>query len=530
VPPQPGFSSSVAAVTILPDAPKLAKAWRTWYKHVGLLRRLRFIRSLIAKKRYYDIDEVGEDSESDEEANTTDAVDTNAPLGDAKSLDILFPLDEASPKNEVKEVLRETSQVQTGLDFVTKSHEDHLSAGNEELSYNNDQDDMKQIQQRINYYKDVFGATLDEKDVEMEQTLLMYALEYGPEQTAVYSREFAQGAAACCPNGCREERLHSYELKDLENLEEEVAAALEQSFKDLIEAQNSNVESGKLPDPKVPTSEPSTFNLGQIKTVKSMEDIDLPAIYDDESRLYHRTPTKFSSKNSAEVANVSAAPFAANYPRIAKDEQSLQIIRQHSPQEGSLRFQPDRTFSGSNTVVPSGISISNQGRVYFKEQSVMFGAPSGSGDADENSFGNSSYRVRRGTDGDESRSRNDDWSNGLTSRARQRTNTGFSQVSLAASEGLGGQWDRVQEIIKDDEIAKGVTQYDQRHASSGVWKIPTAKSFFSSIRDRVSNKIKDTKAAVDDFASESTFAVVTFTSRQAAIAGTHVFVFIHKDA
>ena len=306
VPPQPGFSSSVAAVTILPDAPKLAKAWRTWYKHVGLLRRLRFIRSLIAKKRYYEIDEVGEISESDEEANTADAVDTNAPLSYAKSLDILFPLDEDSPKNDVKEVLQETLQVETGSDFVTQIREDHLSA-HEEMSYNEDQDNMKQIQQRINYYKDVFGATLDEKDVEMEQTLLMYALEYGPEQTAVYSREFAQGAAACCPNGCREERLHSYELKDLENLEEEVAAALQQSFKDLIEAQNSNVESGRLPDPKVPASEPSTGNLGPIQSAKSLEDMDLPAIYDDESRLYHRTPTKFSSKKSAEVANVSAA-------------------------------------------------------------------------------------------------------------------------------------------------------------------------------------------------------------------------------
>ena len=156
-------------------------------------------------------------------------------------------------------------------------------------------------------------------------------------------------------------------------------------------------------------------------------------------------------------------------------------------------------------------------------------AASGSGDADENSFGNSSYPARKGTDRDDSRSRNEDWNNGLSSRARQRTNTGFSQVSLAASDGLG-QWDRVQQIIKDDEIAKGVTQFDQRNASSGVWKIPTVNSIFKMIRDRVSNKIKDTKAAVDDFASESTFAVVTFTSRQAAIAGTHVFVFIRNDA
>merc|ERR1712241_129099 len=45
VPNQPGFSSSVAAVTILPDAPKIAKAWRNWYAAAAALRRLQFIRS-----------------------------------------------------------------------------------------------------------------------------------------------------------------------------------------------------------------------------------------------------------------------------------------------------------------------------------------------------------------------------------------------------------------------------------------------------------------------------------------------------
>jgi len=47
VPNQPGYSSAVAAVTILPDASQVAKAWREWYKCAGKLRRLRFIRSRI---------------------------------------------------------------------------------------------------------------------------------------------------------------------------------------------------------------------------------------------------------------------------------------------------------------------------------------------------------------------------------------------------------------------------------------------------------------------------------------------------
>ena len=40
VPRPPGFSSSVAAVTILPDAPDLANAWRKWYKHAVMVRKV----------------------------------------------------------------------------------------------------------------------------------------------------------------------------------------------------------------------------------------------------------------------------------------------------------------------------------------------------------------------------------------------------------------------------------------------------------------------------------------------------------
>jgi hypothetical protein len=49
VPNQPGYTSSVAAITILPNAKDLASAWRSWYVCAAKLRRLRFIRSLISE-------------------------------------------------------------------------------------------------------------------------------------------------------------------------------------------------------------------------------------------------------------------------------------------------------------------------------------------------------------------------------------------------------------------------------------------------------------------------------------------------
>jgi len=58
VPNQPGFSSSVVAVTILPGAKELAKSWRKWYAAAAALRRLRFIRRVINEKRHYSIDDV----------------------------------------------------------------------------------------------------------------------------------------------------------------------------------------------------------------------------------------------------------------------------------------------------------------------------------------------------------------------------------------------------------------------------------------------------------------------------------------
>ena len=497
MPNQPGFSSSVAAVTILPDAPKLARAWRAWYKHVGLLRRLRFVRSLIDKKRYYELDEVG-DSDLEEgwgESDSVGAIDSNTPMGEAKSLDVLFPPDNNSPESEGKAapapILEER---RASLEFGA-SHEvdDHLSADTMNDS-KVEAAQMREVQHRINYYKDVFGVNFDaENEVTLNDTLLMYALEYGPEQTAVYSREFAQGAAACCPNGCREERLLSYELGELENRMEQITEALKQSFVDLKDAQNSSVESEKNPEFQGTPPSSDIKNSGHIKNVKSLEDMKLPSKYDAETRLYHKTPTKFSCKdaNEEEVNEV----IADTTPRLGRYEQSLPTIMQRSPQEASLRL-PEVSSSGT-------ISISNQGRFVVKESYGLSG--------DEQSDTNNSLRNRKAT-------LSDDWPKDITSpsiRIRQRANTGFSALSVTSE--VVDTWRQVENIIED--VQKGVAKVDQRQAFNGIWNIPTFGSIIQSIRDTWHSMTRHTKSVVEDFASESTFAVVTFTSRQAAIAG-----------
>ena len=90
---------------------------------------------------------------------------------------------------------------------------------------------------RINYKYDVFGTDYEEDVV----SLLVQAMKYEPEQTAVYSREFAQGASACCPTGCAEKRTRDLRIDELLELEMEVKSLVEESFTELKHAQISNV-------------------------------------------------------------------------------------------------------------------------------------------------------------------------------------------------------------------------------------------------------------------------------------------------
>ncbi len=293
VPNQPGFSSSVAAVTILPSAPKLALAWRMWYKHVGLLRRLRFIRSLIAQRRHYDIDEM----EHEDETGKKKGIDKNsAHISDGKSLDMLFGNAGVSPpKNKSEDDMPLPTGNEPAIPFGDQEENDLLSGGK-------DLEDEKKLQMRIEYYNDVFGSKIDDEN-ELQNTLLLHALSYGPEQTAVYSREFAQGAAACCPNGCREERMHSLTLMQLEELEAEIKADVEESFKILTDAQRSNIESRR--DHHLDSSIRKGQEYADIRKGVSTDNMIDPD--DVESKLYARTPTKFNGGQNPTSLPVS--PF-----------------------------------------------------------------------------------------------------------------------------------------------------------------------------------------------------------------------------
>ena len=151
---QPGFSSSVAAVTVIPSSSEIGYAWRKWYKTTAILRKIRALRGEIQKR----LDAEGGDVEMG--------------LPQESKVESLGPLGLETPRRIYASI----------------------SANKE-------------------YFKEMLGSPTDkEKD-----SHVFDAISFGPEQAGVYGREYAQAAASCCPFGCVNLSSMSIEdLEDLE--------------------------------------------------------------------------------------------------------------------------------------------------------------------------------------------------------------------------------------------------------------------------------------------------------------------------
>lgn len=185
VPNQPGFSSSIAAVTILPSAQQLTEAWNHWYRVAGRLRRLRFIRREIAARKKAMRLESGQPEVSDVEA--------------------------PCPREQPRDL--------------------HQPQEKNQSVYG-------QTEEKKQYYQEVLGST---DDLEVENNLL-FALDFGPEQTATYSREFALGAANLAPHGWHERRVKSASLQELYAMEKKAAEQVHEAHAALREAQERIAE------------------------------------------------------------------------------------------------------------------------------------------------------------------------------------------------------------------------------------------------------------------------------------------------
>jgi hypothetical protein len=192
VPNQPGYSSSIAAITILPSAPDLAHAWSKWYNAAAKLRRLRHVRYLIRNCVHYDILDDYDDHEK----------------GDDRKFEL---------PGAMREVPRNQSFGQKAEALMEAYTVNRRPSIGQESQHAPRQIYQSSAENKV-YYRDVLGSSFDG---DVDQNNLFMSFEFGPEQTAVYSREFAQSAAACCPHGCFEGRMRRLGIDGLRRLEEQ---------------------------------------------------------------------------------------------------------------------------------------------------------------------------------------------------------------------------------------------------------------------------------------------------------------------
>jgi len=393
VPNQPGFSSSIAAVTIIPGAKEMSLAWRKWYAAASKLRRLRFIRRQIAERRHYDI-EVGDEADLDEE--------------------IIQDVEEYYSTSQLDEVQGEDSDEKFLPPLVTE--EEAPSADNFDETVT-PRPIYSELSKRKAYFRQVLGTSVThDLDSQVYETVT-----FGPEQASIYSREFAQAAAACCPNGCREDRIRNARIDELLELEREATEEVHKANLELNEVRRNITNIG----PQDSAGEGKSDSEGpDIRRSQLQNDLDL------EASLYNRA-------------------------------RSEDLARRRIP-DCEARSEAASERLGSHT----GSELLSSG-VEELAGSHLQRAPSSS-----------------------------DWDH---VQSIVRASAGDSTIPERASNRTHGP-----------EIA------------SGMWKFPSSRRIIDSLTHsvyRANRWIKDqTVDAVDSVARDSTYAIVTFTSRQAAVA------------
>lgn len=401
IPNPPGFSSSVAAVTIMPSPQLLSKAWRKWYTAAAKLRRLRFLREVIAQRRKYDIVPRDDDSiESDE----TDIEQARAALYD---------------------------QGEENLDS-----EDTFSFPNDDTHHEKEKKKKIGIYQDPARFKDYYRAVLgilDENDDVYE------FLKFGPEQAAVYSREFAQAAAPCCPRGCCESYIRNrMSIDDLVDMEQELA---EQVHSANMELKRARQKAAAL---QVPENTPS-----QQAVLAQASSVSLPTTLSMEGS---RHPKKI--------------PFS----------------------KSERRFNPawDCAINGDNTL---------ESKLYQKRRNKKSQA-----EATPDNKKNEALRVET---------------------IPSTESFGSNEPPEQPPEEPTSEWDQVVALLQEQQQHSMRSGVGSSTLPDGSWKWPSWKKWWGATKKSPAKAWRTNKALVESLSRDSTFAVVTFTSRQAAIAARH---------
>lgn len=308
---------------------------------------------------------------------------------------------------------------------------------------------------------------------------------------AVYAREYAKGASGgCCPFGCGEERIRATSgIDELYDILQETNEDLEFSFKDWKEsAAKASICSEEYGIPQDRYNTTDVYNshtahgpdekrkgtdiANSIKKISNMSS----AILNDLTSNRHRCDTCGDEKvkinpQSEMRENEGTIPS----PIRSKDKENIDQLN------GNLTNQCRcNTFEEKRSLVKGKLDVT------FIEDNHL--------------------------------------SNAITT-PRQRTSSNLSiqsSFSVRHEEKSKEHWRDVNDIIRTASFSKGLKKADHSLANTGVWHFyPICKT--GSFISRICKLCRAPKASINtyvgrDFHYNSSYAIVTFTSRQAAVA------------
>lgn len=388
-------------MTIVPEDHEISLAWKKWYTAAGKLRRLRFIRELIEEKRHYDI-ACNDDSDMPDDGK-----------------DDCYELD---PVKEGSIFVDTLENLGNGKYPIASGKSAAVAEGKTPTIYSSESLENK------DYFYEVHGRMLDEA----ADSRIFEIDGFGPEQTAVYSREFAQSAAPCCPRGCHEGRVRRAGIDELQELEQITIAEVHEAN---IELKKVRLKAARISS--IPAKDTFVPAETAARAKPTLDGIRLPSDFQLESELYTRSSTNGLKAKEKSVA--LETPRSSTPPRTSPGAKGAEKIT------GTTDSEP-----ANEDLLPT----------HFEEEDSLVGA-------------------------------------------------GRSE------------WDLVQSIVGDFEENRTKSN-GKLLISSGVWDCPCPRirpqEWYSDLKEWATKK---SSTAVDKYARDSTFAVVTFTSRQAAVAARH---------
>ncbi len=205
-------------------------------------------------------------------------------------------------------------------------------------------------------------------------------------------------------------------------------------------------------------------------------------------------------------------------PAILRNNRSKDLPPLTNNHEPSPHSAQTPTLLPPPLIPMQQMVMTNQGKVVFKDITTAssYGHTSDNDEMSHIASWSVSSRRFHHQDIENNSFINDQ--NSLQHFPRRRLDTGgYSQMTLdKVEENKISDWELVQRAVQDN-----ATKPEERNISSGSWKVPAVKAIFLRLWNSIRFPFKKTIYAVDDFKSTSTFAVVTFTSRQAAVAARH---------